>query len=103
MPRKLGLNGFSCCRRRFRRRPLSPFSSTRPAQAKDLQAAAQIHVLDANTDREFENLFASDIKLRAGGQFRFIFLCALASMYPASNWNVLCSGPLWISARIRAD
>src|SRR5260370_11240741 len=29
--------------------------------------------------------------------------CGLASMYPASDWSVLCSGPSWISARIRAD
>src|SRR5947207_1785246 len=27
--------------------------------------------------------------------------CGLASMYPASDWSVLCSGPSWISARIR--
>ena len=29
-------------------------------------------------------------------------LCGLASMYPASDWNVLCSGPSWISARVRS-
>src|SRR6266478_9213371 len=29
--------------------------------------------------------------------------CGLASMYPASDWSVLCPGPSWISARIRAD
>ena len=29
--------------------------------------------------------------------------CGLASMYPASAWSVLCSGPSWISARIGAD
>jgi hypothetical protein len=27
----------------------------------------------------------------------------LASMYPASDWSVWCSGPSWISARMRAD
>src|SRR5215467_6635228 len=26
----------------------------------------------------------------------------LASMYPASHWSVLCSGPSWISARLRS-
>src|SRR5712664_4436875 len=26
----------------------------------------------------------------------------LASMYPASDWSVLCSGPSWISARVRS-
>jgi hypothetical protein len=25
-----------------------------------------------------------------------------ASMYPASDWSVLCSGPSWISARVRS-
>jgi hypothetical protein len=29
--------------------------------------------------------------------------CGLASMYPASDWSVWCSGPSWISARMRAD
>jgi hypothetical protein len=33
---------------------------------------------------------------RAGGG-------GLASMYPASDWSVLCSGPSWISARVRSD
>jgi hypothetical protein len=28
--------------------------------------------------------------------------CGLASMYPASDWSVLCSGPSWKSARIRS-
>ena len=28
--------------------------------------------------------------------------CGLASMYPASGWSVLCSGPPWISARLRS-
>jgi hypothetical protein len=26
----------------------------------------------------------------------------LASMYPASDWSVWCSGPSWISARVRS-
>ena len=29
-------------------------------------------------------------------------LCGLASMYPASDWSGLCSGPSWISARLRS-
>jgi hypothetical protein len=28
--------------------------------------------------------------------------CGLASMYPAFDWSLLCSGPSWISARVRA-
>jgi hypothetical protein len=28
-------------------------------------------------------------------------MCGLASMYPASDWSVLCSEPSWISARLR--
>jgi hypothetical protein len=28
-------------------------------------------------------------------------MCGLASMYPAFDWSVLCSGPSWISARLR--
>src|SRR5215467_6380890 len=30
------------------------------------------------------------------------WLCGLASMYPASDWSGLCSGPSWISARVRS-
>ena len=29
-------------------------------------------------------------------------MCGLASMYPASDWSVLCSRPSWISARLRS-
>jgi hypothetical protein len=29
-------------------------------------------------------------------------MCGLASMYPASDWSILCSGPSWISARVRS-
>jgi hypothetical protein len=29
-------------------------------------------------------------------------MCGLASMYPASDWSALCSGPPWISARVRS-
>jgi len=29
-------------------------------------------------------------------------ICGLASMYPASDWSELCSGPPWISARVRS-
>jgi hypothetical protein len=29
-------------------------------------------------------------------------MCGLASMYPASHWSALCSGPSWISARMRS-
>src|SRR5258708_34219361 len=36
-------------------------------------------------------------------RFRQPGRCGLASMYPASDWSVLCSGPSWISARMRAD
>ena len=31
------------------------------------------------------------------------WLCGLASMYPASRWSVFCSGPPWISARVRSS
>src|SRR5229473_8657122 len=30
-----------------------------------------------------------------------VAVSGLASMYPASDWSVLCSGPSWISARVR--
>src|SRR6267142_5992516 len=36
-------------------------------------------------------------------RFRRIGGGGLASMYPASDWSVLCSGPSWISARVRSD
>src|SRR5262249_42458638 len=29
-------------------------------------------------------------------------MCGLASMYPAFDWSLLCSGPSWISARVRS-
>ena len=35
-------------------------------------------------------------------RFRQPGRCGLASMYPASDWSVLCSGPSWISARVRS-
>jgi hypothetical protein len=28
-------------------------------------------------------------------------MCGLASMYPAFDWSMWCSGPSWISARVR--
>ena len=35
-------------------------------------------------------------------RFRQPGRCGLASMYPVSDWSVLCSGPSWISARVRS-
>ena len=35
-------------------------------------------------------------------RFRQPGRCGLASMYPASDWSVLRSGPSWISARLRS-
>jgi hypothetical protein len=35
-------------------------------------------------------------------RFRQPVRCGLASMYPASDWSVWCSGPSWISARMRS-
>src|ERR1700730_14083349 len=34
--------------------------------------------------------------------FRRAGVSGLASMYPVSDWSLLCSGPLWISARVRS-
>ena len=34
--------------------------------------------------------------------FADLAVSGLASMYPASDWSVLCSGPSWISARVRS-
>jgi len=34
--------------------------------------------------------------------FSELAVSGLASMYPASDWSVLCSGPSWISARVRS-
>src|ERR1035437_4932480 len=34
--------------------------------------------------------------------FAELAVSGLASMYPASHWSVLCSGPSWISARVRS-
>jgi hypothetical protein len=35
--------------------------------------------------------------------FTELAVSGLASMYPASDWSVLYSGPSWISARVRSD
>ena len=35
-------------------------------------------------------------------RFRRSGKCGLASMYPASAWSGLCSGPSWISARMQS-
>ena len=35
-------------------------------------------------------------------RFRRSGRCGLALMYPASDWSLLCSGPSWISARVRS-
>jgi hypothetical protein len=34
--------------------------------------------------------------------FAELAVSGLASMYPVSDWSVLCSGPSWISARVRS-
>ena len=43
------------------------------------------------------------VRPRVARGFRRSGSCGLASMYPASGWSVLCSGPSWISARMRSD
>jgi hypothetical protein len=32
----------------------------------------------------------------------FVELAVAVLLYPASDWSVLCSGPSWISARVRS-
>jgi hypothetical protein len=34
--------------------------------------------------------------------FAELAVSGLASMYPACDWSVFCSGPSWISARLRS-
>jgi hypothetical protein len=34
--------------------------------------------------------------------FAELAVSGLASMYPASDWSMWCSGPSWISARVRS-
>jgi hypothetical protein len=34
--------------------------------------------------------------------FAELAVSGLASMYPAFDWSVCCSGPSWISARVRS-
>src|ERR1700751_314307 len=47
-----------------------------------------------------------DPNVWAGRALQEVFIApadnGLASMYPASDWSV-CSGPSWISARLRSD
>src|SRR3981189_2694575 len=42
------------------------------------------------------------VRPRVARRFRRIGGGGLASMYPASDWSVWCSGPSWISARVRS-
>src|ERR1700686_3429899 len=34
--------------------------------------------------------------------FFYLAACGLASIYPTSDWSMLCSRPSWISARVRS-
>jgi hypothetical protein len=34
--------------------------------------------------------------------FAELAVSGLASMYPACDWSVFCSGPSWISTRLRS-
>ena len=34
--------------------------------------------------------------------FAELAVSGLASMYPVSDWSCFCSGPSWISARVRS-
>src|ERR1039457_1365686 len=51
-------------------------------------------------------LSANDANVWSGRALQVDFaelaLSGLASMYPASDWSVLCSGSSWISARVRS-
>src|ERR1700730_18804045 len=42
------------------------------------------------------------VRPRVARRFRRIGGGGLASMYPASDWSMWCSGPSWISARVRS-
>src|ERR1019366_1758739 len=53
-----------------------------------------------------DGLSANDPNVWSGRALQVDFaelaVSGLASMYPASDWSVLCSGPSWISARVRS-
>src|SRR5438105_11979918 len=42
------------------------------------------------------------VRPRVARGFRRSGVSGLASMYPVSDWSLLCSGPSWISARVRS-
>ena len=41
------------------------------------------------------------VRPRVASGFAELAVSGLASMYPASDWSI-CSGPSWISARVRS-
>src|SRR5437773_1910473 len=42
------------------------------------------------------------VRPRVARGFRRSGVSGLASMYPVSDWSLLCSGPSWVSARVRS-
>jgi TolB-like protein len=75
-----------------------------------IDATTGAHIWADRFDGEFEDVFdlqdqVTQCMVRPCGArgFRRSGSYGLASMYPASGWSVLCSGPSWISARMRSD
>jgi hypothetical protein len=62
--------------------------------------------LDERGAQFFDGIEGSDPDVWSGRALQVDFaelaVSGLASMYPASDWSVLCSGPSWISARVRS-
>ena len=77
-------------------------------QAAIPEAGSLLPLLDTETGRPSRTavpagrdpLVWTDRALQEGMSRRAA--CGLASMYPASVWSVWCSGPAWVSARIRS-
>ena len=84
-----GLPLVGCCPSRHfvRRSDMSGFG-----EQADVLALARKDVNDPNvwSGRALQENFAE------------LAVSGLASMYPASDWSVSCSGPPWISARVRS-
>jgi hypothetical protein len=61
-------------------------------------------VPDGSLSRGAMSGFGPDVWSGRASQEVFVDLSdvGLASMYPASYWSVSCSGPPWISARMRS-
>ena len=80
--------------------------SVRSGAAPALHRPGSTRLEAMRTCRSFRRIVESDPNVWSGRALQEVFRRSgrygLASMYPASTWSALCSGPSWISARMRS-